>query len=113
MFNRQARLLVLAPVAAGALIAAPLAFAPVALAPRAAAALPAATCSVSAASEDGTARLSGSGFEPGLAFLSSPTAPGGSFMIGSDGGFQMMNVKYAPYTVQQGGERTVCGGFGG
>ncbi len=57
--------------------------------------------------------LSGGGFTPGPAFLSSPTAAGGSFTIGPDGGFQMLNVENAQYTVSQGNERTECSGFNG
>ncbi|OKK22044.1 hypothetical protein AMK16_02100 [Streptomyces sp. CB00455] len=107
--NRRIRLSLLAPLAAAALLTAPAAFA---WAPSAAAA-PTATCSISGVMPDGTVRLSGGGFAPGTAFLSSPTAAGGSFTIGSDGGFQMASVENARYTVSQGNDRTECSGFSG
>ncbi|KOY56572.1 hypothetical protein ADK59_17415 [Streptomyces sp. XY332] len=106
--NRRIRLLLLAPVMAGAFIAAP-----ASLAWGAAAAAPAATCSISGVFPNGKVHLSGGGFTPGPAFLSSPTAAGGSFTIGADGGFQMLNVDNAQYTVSQGNERTECSGFKG
>ncbi|MEV0413517.1 hypothetical protein AB0I68_22605 [Streptomyces sp. NPDC050448] len=106
MLNRRVRLLVLTPVLAGSLIAAPAAFA---WAPSAAA--PAATCSISGVLPNGKVHLSGGGFTPGSAFLSSPTAAGGAFTIGEDGGFQMLNVENAQYTVSQGNQQTDCSGF--
>ncbi|WP_328923875.1 hypothetical protein OG429_04015 [Streptomyces sp. NBC_00190] len=107
--NRPTRLSVLAPFAAAAILAAPtaLAWAP------AAAAAPAATCSISGVLDNGKVHLSGGGFTPGPAFLSSPTAAGGQFTIGADGGFQMVNVENAQYTVSQGNEHTQCSGFSG
>lgn len=104
MMYRRIRLAVLTPLVAGALIAAPAAFA---WGPSAAAA-PTATCSTSGVLPDGTVHLSGGGFKPGPAFLSSPTAGGGSFTISDNGGFQMLNVEKAKYTVSQGSERTEC-----
>ncbi|MFI6004868.1 hypothetical protein ACIA98_31430 [Streptomyces sp. NPDC051366] len=108
MLNRRIRLLVLTPVMAGAFIAAP-----AALAWSTAAATPTATCSISGVFDNGKVHLSGGGFTPGSAFLSSPTAAGGSFTIGADGGFQKLNVENAQYTVTQGNEHTECSGFNG
>ncbi|GGZ63057.1 hypothetical protein [Streptomyces subrutilus] len=106
MSNRRVRLLILAPALAGSFLVAP-----AALAWTQAAAVPAATCSISGVLPNGMVRLSGGGFTPGSAFLSSPTAAGGSFAIGQDGGFQMANVENAKYTVSQGNDRTECSGF--
>lgn len=106
MMNRRVRLSLLTPLMAGSLIAAPAAFAW-----GTAAAAPSATCSISGVLPGGTVHLSGGGFTPGTAFLSSPTAAGGSFTIGADGGFQMMNVENGSYTVSQGNDRTQCSGF--
>ncbi|MER5873047.1 hypothetical protein [Streptomyces sp. NPDC002044] len=106
MMNRRVRLSLLTSLMAGSLIAAPAAFA---WGPAAAA--PTATCSISGVLPGGTVHLSGGGFTPGTAFLSSPTAAGGSFAIGADGGFQMMNVENGSYTVSQGNDRTQCSGF--
>lgn len=109
MMFRRVRLSMLTPLVAGALIAAPAAFA---WGPSAAAA-PAATCSISGVLPNGKVHLSGGGFKPGPAFVSSPTAAGGSFTISDNGGFQMLNVENAKYTVSQGNERTECSGFKG
>lgn len=111
MMNRRVRLFLLTPLVAGSLIAAPavLAWGPAAAAAPAAA--PSATCSISGVLPGGTVHLSGGGFTPGTAFLSSPTAAGGSFTIGADGGFQMMNVENGSYMVSQGNDRTQCSGF--
>ncbi|QES51376.1 hypothetical protein DEJ50_29575 [Streptomyces venezuelae] len=104
--NRRTRLTLFTPLAAGVL-----ALAPVALAGSAVAA-PLATCSISGVLENGKVHLSGGGFQPGVsAFLSSPTAAGGQFRMGDDGGFVMLNVENAKYTVSQGNERTECSGF--
>ncbi|WP_392895127.1 hypothetical protein [Streptomyces sp. LN699] len=106
MSNRRIRRALLVPAMAGSLLAAPAAFAW-----GQAAAAPTATCSISGVFPNGKVHLSGGGFTPGSAFLSSPTAAGGSFTIGGDGGFQMMNVENAKYTVSQGNDRTECSGF--
>ncbi|MCY0947345.1 hypothetical protein [Streptomyces antarcticus] len=106
MTNRRVRLSLLTSLMAGSLLAAPAAFA---WGPAAAA--PTATCSISGVLPGGTVHLSGGGFTPGAAFLSSPTAAGGSFTIGADGGFQMANVENGSYTVSQGNDRTQCSGF--
>ncbi|MBW5483142.1 hypothetical protein [Streptomyces bambusae] len=108
MLNRRVRPLLLAPVLAGALVAAP-----AALHAATAAAAPAATCSVSAVLPNGKVHLSGGGFTPGPAFLSSPTAAGGQFTIPANGGFNMPNVEPAQYTVSQGNEHTQCSGYSG
>ncbi|MFF3859645.1 hypothetical protein [Streptomyces sp. NPDC002209] len=108
MSNRRIRLLVLTPLMAGTFIAAP-----AALAGSAAAAAPTATCSISGVFDNGKVHLSGGGFTPGPAYLSSPTAAGGQFTIGADGGFQKLNVENAQYTVTQGNEHTECSGFNG
>ncbi|WP_329447606.1 hypothetical protein OG906_32485 [Streptomyces sp. NBC_01426] len=106
MSNRRIRRALLVPAMAGSLLAAPAAFAW-----GQASAAPTATCSISGVFPNGKVHLSGGGFTPGSAFLSSPTAAGGSFTIGGDGGFQMMNVENAKYTVSQGNDRTECSGF--
>ncbi|MFF3431547.1 hypothetical protein [Streptomyces sp. NPDC002602] len=106
MSHRRIRRSLLVPAMAGSLLVAP-----AVLAWGQAAAAPAATCSISGVFPNGKVHLSGGGFTPGSAFLSSPTASGGSFTIGGDGGFQMMNVENAKYTVSQGNDRTECSGF--
>ncbi|MFD4131458.1 hypothetical protein [Streptomyces goshikiensis] len=108
MSNRRIRLLLLTPVMAGSCLVAP-----AALAWTQASAAPAATCSISGVFENGKVHLSGGGFTPGQAFLSSPTAAGGTFSIAENGGFQMMNVENARYTVTQANQRTECSGFKG
>ncbi|MFE3671158.1 hypothetical protein [Streptomyces goshikiensis] len=108
MSNRRMRLLLLTPVMAGSFFVAP-----AALAWSGALAAPAATCSISGVFENGKVHLSGGGFTPGQAFLSSPTAAGGSFTIAENGGFQMMNVENARYTVTQANQHTECSGFKG
>ncbi|MFE3788350.1 hypothetical protein [Streptomyces goshikiensis] len=108
MSNRRMRLLLLTPVMAGSFLVAP-----AALAWSGALAAPAATCSISGVFENGKVHLSGGGFTPGQAFLSSPTAAGGSFTIAENGGFQMMNVENARYTVTQANQHTECSGFKG
>ncbi|MFJ5637430.1 hypothetical protein ACIQF5_32970 [Streptomyces goshikiensis] len=108
MSNRRMRLLLLTPVMAGSFLVAP-----AALAWSGASAAPAATCSISGVFENGKVHLSGGGFTPGQAFLSSPTAAGGSFTIAENGGFQMMNVENARYTVTQANQHTECSGFKG
>ncbi|MFE3629691.1 hypothetical protein [Streptomyces goshikiensis] len=108
MSNRRMRLLLLTPVMAGSFLVAP-----AALAWSGALAAPAATCSISGVFENGKVDLSGGGFTPGQAFLSSPTAAGGSFTIAENGGFQMMNVENARYTVTQANQHTECSGFKG
>ncbi|MGW6832948.1 hypothetical protein ACWGCI_05990 [Streptomyces sp. NPDC054949] len=106
MSHRRIRHALLVPAMAGSLLVAP-----AVLAWGQAAAAPTATCSISGVFPNGKVHLSGGGFTPGSAFLSSPTAAGGSFAIGGDGGFQMMNVENAKYTVSQGNDRTECSGF--
>ncbi|MGW6823971.1 hypothetical protein [Streptomyces sp. NPDC055005] len=106
MSHRRIRRSLLVPAMAGSLLVAPAVFAW-----GQAAAAPTATCSISGVFPSGKVHLSGGGFTPGSAFLSSPTAAGGSFTIGGDGGFQMMNVENAKYTVSQGNDRTECSGF--
>ncbi|MFE2526908.1 hypothetical protein ACFXEL_21975 [Streptomyces sp. NPDC059382] len=106
MSHRRIRRSLLVPAMAGSLLVAPAVFAW-----GQAAAAPTATCSISGVFPNGKVHLSGGGFTPGSAFLSSPTAAGGSFTIGGDGGFQMMNVENAKYTVSQGNDRTECSGF--
>ncbi|MFD3555782.1 hypothetical protein ACFWWA_27340 [Streptomyces goshikiensis] len=108
MSNRRIRLLLLTPVMAGSCLVAP-----AALAWTQASAAPAATCSISGVFENGKVHLSGGGFTPGQAFLSSPTAAGGTFSIAENGGFQMMNVENAQYTVTQANQHTECSGFKG
>ncbi|MER5568401.1 hypothetical protein ABT083_19625 [Streptomyces goshikiensis] len=108
MSNRRIRLLLLTPVMAGSFLVAP-----AALAWSGALAAPAATCSISGVFENGKVHLSGGGFTPGQAFLSSPTAAGGTFTIAENGGFQMMNVENARYTVTQANQHTECSGFKG
>ncbi|MEU9303469.1 hypothetical protein [Streptomyces sp. NPDC048269] len=107
--NRPTRLSAFAPFVAAAFLVSPaaLAWAPAAVA------VPAATCSISGVLDNGKVHLSGGGFTPGPAFLSSPTAAGGQFNIGEDGGFQMLNVENAKYSVSQGNQHTECSGFVG
>lgn len=108
MTNRRVRLSLAAPLLAGALLAAP-----AALTWSAAAAAPAATCSISGVFPNGKVHLSGGGFTPGSAFISSPTAAGGQVTIPANGGFTMTDVENAQYTVSQGSEHTQCSGFKG
>ncbi|MCX4547137.1 hypothetical protein [Streptomyces sp. NBC_01565] len=108
MSNRRIRLLLLTPLVTGSLVVLPAAFAW-----SQASAAPAATCSISGVFPNGKVHLSGGGFTPGQALLSSPTAAGGSFTIAANGGFNMLNVENAQYTVSQGNQRTECSGFKG
>ncbi|MGW9373469.1 hypothetical protein ACWGVR_26010 [Streptomyces xanthophaeus] len=105
---RHTRLHLLAPLLAGAFLVAPASLAAAQSAPAAA---PAATCSISGVFPNGKVHLSGGGFTPGAAFLSSPTAAGGQFQIEENGGFNRMNVENAEYTVTQNGVHTQCSGF--
>ncbi|MER5929025.1 hypothetical protein [Streptomyces sp. NPDC002054] len=108
--NRRTRLTLFTPLVAGTLALAPAAFA----GGSAAVAAPLATCSISGVLDNGKVHLSGGGFQPGVSsFLSSPTAAGGQFRMGDDGGFVMLNVENAKYTVSQGNDRTECSGFMG
>ncbi|MCX4695370.1 hypothetical protein [Streptomyces sp. NBC_01408] len=108
---RPTRLTVLAPLLAGAFVLGPASFAWAQSAPAAA---PTATCSISGVfPATGKVHLSGGGFTPGPAFLSSPTAAGGSFEVAENGGFQFLNVENAQYTVTQSGQHTQCSGFMG
>ncbi|WP_411101471.1 hypothetical protein [Streptomyces sp. cmx-4-9] len=108
MTNRRTRLSLAAPLLAGALLAAP-----AALTWSAASAAPAATCSISGVFPNGKVHLSGGGFTPGSAFLSSPTAAGGQITIPANGGFTLTDVENAQYTVTQANEHTQCSGFKG
>ncbi|MET9959992.1 hypothetical protein ABZ128_13170 [Streptomyces sp. NPDC006326] len=109
--NRRTRLLVLSPLAAAALVAAPTALAAVPQSPSAA--LPAATCSISGVLGNGKVHLSGGGFTPGPAYVFGSAGFGGTVEISQNGGFQIMNVPPAQYSVRQGGELTQCSGFSG
>ncbi|MFJ3727930.1 hypothetical protein ACIPYQ_35910 [Streptomyces sp. NPDC090045] len=104
--NRRTRLLVLVPLAAASLVAAPsaLAVAPVS----APAVVPAATCSVSGVLENGKVHLSGGGFTPGPAYYQGSSGFGGTTSVAENGGFQVMNVAPGQYSVRQGGELTQC-----
>ncbi|MEU9801354.1 hypothetical protein [Streptomyces sp. NPDC051000] len=104
--KRRIRLTVLTPLAIGALAVGSL----VVSSGGAGAAAPAATCSASAARPDGTVSVSGKGFEPGAAVLSSPTAQGGRFEVGPDGAFTLPKRQNGAYTVSQGGRDIKCGG---
>ncbi|MHC6624689.1 hypothetical protein ACYTFC_01025 [Streptomyces globosus] len=77
------------------------------------AAPPAATCSISGVFENGRVHLSGGGFTPGPAYVFGSAGFGGTVEIAQNGGFQIMNVPNAEYTVRQGGEVTQCSGFKG
>ncbi|MFE9929794.1 hypothetical protein [Streptomyces sp. NPDC005533] len=104
--NRRTRLLVLSPLAAITLVAAPTALA--AVAPSAPAAFPAATCSTSGVLDNGKVHLSGGGFTPGPAYVYGSAGFGGTVDIAQNGGFQIMNVPPGQYSVRQGGELTQC-----
>ncbi|MFD9354601.1 hypothetical protein [Streptomyces sp. NPDC060031] len=107
--NRRARLLVLSPLVAASFVAAPTALAAV---PQSSpAAVPTATCSVSGILDNGKVHLSGGGFTPGPAYIYGSAGFGGTVDIAQNGGFQVMNVPPADYTVRQGGELTECSGF--
>ncbi|WP_438317983.1 hypothetical protein ACSHWO_32960 [Streptomyces sp. HUAS TT3] len=108
---RHTRLLVLSSLAAASLLAAPTALAALPQAEPAAA--PAATCSVSGVLENGKVHLSGGGFTPGPAYVYGSAGFGGTVEIPQNGGFQIMNVPPAHYSVRQGGEMTRCSGFNG
>ncbi|MDX3537054.1 hypothetical protein PV721_22290 [Streptomyces sp. MB09-01] len=104
--NRRTRLLLVTPLAAASLVAAPTALA---VAPSAApAAVPAATCSVSGVLGNGKVHLSGGGFTPGPAYVYGSAGFGGTVEISENGGFQIMNVAPGQYSVRQGGELTQC-----
>ncbi|MEU9163392.1 hypothetical protein AB0D29_24375 [Streptomyces sp. NPDC048424] len=105
--NRRTRLLVLSPLAAITLVAAPTALA-VAQSPSAA--VPAATCSTSGVLDNGKVHLSGGGFTPGPAYVYGSAGFGGTVDIAENGGFQVMNVPPGQYSVRQGGELTQCSG---
>ncbi|MFI5669818.1 hypothetical protein [Streptomyces sp. NPDC051704] len=107
--NRRIRLLVLGPLAAASLVAAPAALA--ALPPSSPSAVPAATCSVSGVLDNGKVHLSGGGFTPGPAYVYGSAGFGGTVEIAQNGGFQIMNVPPAQYSIRQGGELTQCSGF--
>ncbi|MGW6688732.1 hypothetical protein [Streptomyces sp. NPDC054961] len=107
--NRRTRLLVLGPLAAASLVASPAALAADSQSPPAAA--PAATCSVSGVLDNGKVHLSGGGFTPGPAYVFGSAGFGGTVEIAQNGGFQVMNVPPAQYSVRQGGELTQCSGF--
>ncbi|CAL9623291.1 hypothetical protein SUDANB120_05919 [Streptomyces sp. enrichment culture] len=107
--NRRTRPRILVPLAAAAL-GALLGAGSAAAAP---AAPPAATCSISGVLENGRVHLSGGGFTPGPAYVFGSAGFGGTVEIAQNGGFQVMNVPNAEYTVRQGGEVTQCSGFKG
>ncbi|MFC9911378.1 hypothetical protein [Streptomyces sp. NPDC127197] len=109
--NRHTRLLALSALVAAPLVAAPTALAAVPQSPLAA--VPAATCSVSGVLENGKVHLSGGGFTPGPAYVFGSAGFGGTVEIAQNGGFQIMNVPPAQYSVRQGGELTQCSGFSG
>ncbi|MFI8364328.1 hypothetical protein ACIGD1_29730 [Streptomyces sp. NPDC085612] len=104
--NRRTRLCVLCSFAAASLLAAPAAVA-------ATSAVPSATCSVSGVLPNGKVHLSGGGFTQGPAYIYGSAGFGGTVEIGQNGGFQVMDVPPAQYTVRQGGEVTECSGFNG
>ncbi|MGW2994380.1 hypothetical protein ACWDA9_22290 [Streptomyces sp. NPDC001193] len=107
--NRRIGLLVIGPLAAASLLAAPAALAAV---PRSSpSAVPSATCSVSGVLDNGKVHLSGGGFTPGPAYVYGSAGFGGTVEIAQNGGFQIMNVPPAQYSVRQGGELTQCSGF--
>ncbi|AXE24589.1 hypothetical protein C0216_14970 [Streptomyces globosus] len=108
--NRRTRPRILIPLAAAALGALTGAGAAAAAAP---AAPPAATCSISGVLENGRVHLSGGGFTPGPAYVFGSAGFGGTVEIAQNGGFQIMDVPNAEYTVRQGGEVTECSGFKG
>ncbi|MFB7180359.1 hypothetical protein ACFCYI_21985 [Streptomyces sp. NPDC056257] len=104
--NRRTRILVLSPLVAITLVAAPTALAAVAQSPSAA--LPAATCSTSGVLDNGKVHLSGGGFTPGPAYVYGSAGFGWTVDIAENGGFQVMNVPPGQYSVRQGGELTQC-----
>ncbi|MFJ3925258.1 hypothetical protein [Streptomyces sp. NPDC090022] len=106
--KRRTRLSVFAPLLAGSLALGPAAIARGA-APEV---VPSATCTLSDVQSDGTVTITGTGFTPGQAFLSSPTAAGGSFTVGEGGSFTIPKREKAQYTISQGNDRTPCGGGG-
>ncbi|MFE2474866.1 hypothetical protein [Streptomyces sp. NPDC059389] len=107
--NRRIGLLFIGPLAAASLLAAPAALAAV---PRSSpSAVPYATCSVSGVLDNGKVHLSGGGFTPGPAYVYGSAGFGGTVEIAQNGGFQIMNVPPAQYSVRQGGELTQCSGF--
>lgn len=109
--NCHTRLLAFSALVAAPLVAAPTALAAVPQVPPAA--VPAATCSVSGVLENGRVHLSGGGFTPGPAHVFGSAGFGGTVEIAQNGGFQIMNVPPAQYSVRQGGELTQCSGFSG
>ncbi|MFF5703286.1 hypothetical protein ACFY7H_12385 [Streptomyces sp. NPDC012794] len=106
--TRRTRLLVIGPLVAASFITAPTALAAL---PREPAAAPAATCSVSGILDNGKVHLSGGGFTPGPAYVYGSAGFGGTIEIAQNGGFQILNVTPAEYSVRQGGELTECSGF--
>ncbi|MFF4104487.1 hypothetical protein [Streptomyces sp. NPDC001903] len=109
--NRRTRMFVIGSLAAASLVAAPTALAAVPQSPPAA--VPAATCSVSGVLDNGKVHLSGGGFTPGPAYVYGSAGFGGTVEIAQNGGFQIMNVPPAQYSIRQGGELTQCSGFNG
>ncbi|RSS79784.1 hypothetical protein [Streptomyces sp. WAC06614] len=107
MTNRRLRRLLAVPAVAGVLLAAPVALG----AASAAAAVPAASCSISGVLPNGRVHLSGGGFLPGTAYLSSPQGWGGTVTVAANGGFNAPNVHRADYTVSQGSTQTHCYGY--
>ncbi|MFD7629569.1 hypothetical protein ACFV7Q_26680 [Streptomyces sp. NPDC059851] len=109
--TRHTRLLALSALVASSLLAAPAALAAT---PRSQpATAPAATCSVSGVLENGKVHLSGGGFTPGPAYVYGSAGFGATVEIAQNGGFQIMNMPPAQYSVRQGGELTQCSGFSG
>ncbi|MFG2618914.1 hypothetical protein ACGFXC_15025 [Streptomyces sp. NPDC048507] len=108
--NRRTRLIVLAPVLAGALSLGPGALA---RASSPAAVPPPAACSLAGVRPDGTATLSGHGFQPGTAVLARTDSPTQRFTVKADGTFSMPKTGDAPYTVRQGNTDTRCTGAKG
>ncbi|MFD9675898.1 hypothetical protein ACFWAO_28865 [Streptomyces sp. NPDC059981] len=111
--NRRTRLLVLAPALAAALslgTPGPGAFA---RAPAPVAVPSPAACSVTGVRPDGTATLSGRGFQPGTAVLALGDSPTERFTVKADGSFSMPKTANAPYTVRQGNTDTRCTGATG
>ncbi|MFE9254262.1 hypothetical protein [Streptomyces sp. NPDC006879] len=80
-----------------------------------AAAAPAARCTVSAPDDRGRVSVTGQGFEPGKsAFLSSPSEPGGAFIVREQGSFTLGGLADGTYAVAQNNQVTRCsGGSGG